>query len=147
MILLSRQCQCGKEIRYKTASGFKLAEKNNTKCSNCRCAKPDYEKLYNRFKKSAEERGKVFNLTSSYLEGLLDGCSRRCYYTGVILDYAAMSLDRLDSSIGYVKGNVVLCGKKSNQMKYTYQVSEFVDECKKIALHQTHLANVGSTRK
>ena len=47
--------------------------------------------------------------------------TKRCYYTGVRFDEKIkdkqLTLDRVDRLQGYVKGNVVACTDKANQIK------------------------------
>ena len=47
--------------------------------------------------------------------------TKRCYYTGIRFDEKIkdkqLTLDRVDRLQGYVKGNVVACTDKANQMK------------------------------
>jgi hypothetical protein len=77
------------------------------------------KKLINIYQ-SAQDRKLQFNLSFEYVRRLLE--YRTCYYTGVAFTedgQTARSFDRVDSSKGYVEGNVVACtidinGKKSN---------------------------------
>lgn len=116
-------------MTYETARGLKNAIAKNSKCRSCASKKADHLKLYARFKKSAEARNKEFALTENYVRGLLDGAQRRCYYTNSLLDYDEMSVDRLDSKLGYLPGNVVLCHKDINMMKYTFSDERFENHC------------------
>ena len=69
--------------------------------------------------KSAIKRGLDFNLEYEDLLKLYK--TKRCYYTGVRFDEKIkdkqLTLDRVDRLQGYVKGNVVACTDKANQMK------------------------------
>ena len=69
--------------------------------------------------KSAIKRGFDFNLEYEDLLKLYK--TKRCYYTGVRFDEKIkdkqLTLDRVDRLQGYVKGNVVACTDKANQMK------------------------------
>lgn len=61
----------------------------------------------------------------------------KCYYSGVSMDFyinslTLMSVDRLDSNIGYLKDNVVMCCWVINNMKQDLSVSDFIDWCKKV---------------
>ena len=69
-------------------------------------------------KRSADKRSKDWDLTLSDIKKLLQ--RKTCYYTGVKFTSEgkyARTVDRIDSSKGYVKGNVVACTYWSNQMK------------------------------
>jgi len=135
-LIYDRQCGCGNIINYSCKASWKKANDAGTKCKKCTHSKPDYIKLWNRFKKSAEDRDKEFTIPIEYLQGLLDGCGRRCKYTEQILDYDDMSLDRIDSSIGYIQGNVALVAKPVNMMKHVYSDAKFQSYCKQVAVKQ-----------
>lgn len=76
------------------------------------------KKLFS-LEKSAIKRGLDFNLEYEDLLKLYK--TKRCYYTGVRFDEKIkdkqLTLDRVDRLQGYVKGNVVACTDKANQMK------------------------------
>lgn len=42
-------------------------------------------------------------------------------------------IDRIDSSIGYIEGNIVSCCSMCNRMKMDYQVGDFIRKCIQIA--------------
>jgi hypothetical protein len=71
--------------------------------------------LSNRSKK----KGLEFNLSLSDIKNLLN--KKTCYYSGVKFDdtkeHLSRSIDRVNDKIGYVKGNVVACTRKMNQIK------------------------------
>jgi len=46
------------------------------------------------------------------------------------------SLDRVDSSKGYIKGNVQWVHKDVNFMKYNFDESYFLDMCKKVVVNK-----------
>lgn len=69
-----------------------------------------------------------------------------CYYCGirpssvitppdrtVSVDYAYNGIDRLDSSKGYIAGNVVACCTRCNYSKRNYSVAEFLDMARAVA--------------
>lgn len=68
---------------------------------------------------SAKKRGKDFNLTFSDVKKLLS--RKTCYYTGMKLSREEgnnqLTIDRIDGTKGYVKGNVVACSHWANQIK------------------------------
>lgn len=66
------------------------------------------------------------NITEEYLNELYEIQGRKCYYSGVSFskDYRP-SVDRIDSSKGYIKGNVVICEDKINIMKSNLSIEEF----------------------
>ncbi|AHJ87405.1 hypothetical protein phiPsa374_145 [Pseudomonas phage phiPsa374] len=74
---------------------------------------------------NAKKRGIEFSLTHTGMKNLLG--AKRCYYTGIPLTKSTgkeaelqlsdFTIDRIDGSKGYVKGNVVACCHAANQMK------------------------------
>lgn len=74
--------------------------------------------LKNGAKSRATKKGLDFNLTDEYLETLYIGTQGFCPMTGIVMEWEAgtraernlnsVSLDRIDNSKGYVKGNVRL---------------------------------------
>ena len=69
---------------------------------------------------SAKRRGLAFNLTLSDMKRLMS--RKTCFYTkrkfNNTLDHPDYpTLDRIDCNKGYVKGNVVVCTKYSNELK------------------------------
>lgn len=69
----------------------------------------------------------------------------RCALTGIILtfgtgvnrDAQTASLDRIDSSIGYIKGNIQWLHKDINMLKNTYDQDYFIKMCKMITDYNT----------
>lgn len=76
-------------------------------------------------RKSAHKRGIQFALTPTSIMNMLR--AKKCHYSGIELTPGArpgqqqkltdFSIDRVDSSIGYVPGNVVACCRAVNEMK------------------------------
>lgn len=67
---------------------------------------------------------------------------RKCALTGVDLvigmnRYNTASLDRIDSSIGYIPGNIQWVHKHINFMKRTYSQEYFIEMCKLVAERST----------
>lgn len=90
---------------------------------------------------TARKRGLEFNLTMDYLDDLFRTQERKCPYTGWTLTFATTcrsydgtaSLDRIDSSKGYVKGNVQWVHKHVNLMKLALSHEDFITICRTIA--------------
>lgn len=74
---------------------------------------------------NARERGIEFEMTFQSMKNILS--AKKCHYTGLPLTRARhatfpirasdLTIDRVDSSKGYVKGNVVACSHAANQLK------------------------------
>lgn len=70
--------------------------------------------------------------------------NRKCALTGMNIgfrtlkdprSYNTASLDRIDSSKGYVIGNIQWIHKDINRLKNNYQQLQFIELCKKVAKH------------
>lgn len=69
---------------------------------------------------------KEYNLTKEYIKELLKKQNYKDYYTGIIPeDYKEYSIDRIDSSKGYIKGNIVITTCRINEMKNDMSIEEF----------------------
>jgi len=90
--------------------------------------------------KNLERRSKTieFDLSYEYLDELWISQQGKCAYTGEDLNFGrskvagSASLDRIDSSLGYVKGNVQFVHKDVNIMKWDLSEDRFLEICKKI---------------
>lgn len=86
-----------------------------------------------RWQRGAGQRDIPFDLTLEQLESM----PLICYYTGETLTlegnkWNTISLDRLDSSKGYTKDNVVYCCVFVNLMKHELSYDQLIDTCKSI---------------
>ena len=95
-------------------------------------------KFFSNVKYEADRRGIGFDLTIDYLDGLIRGQNHKCYYSGIPIDAKTRgsitaSLDRTDSNLPYVKGNVHFTYKKVNMMKWILTEDEFLDLCEAIS--------------
>jgi len=70
-----------------------------------------------------------------YLIDLWHQQNGKCHYTGVSMVFKGytknvknvMTLDRIDSNLGYVKGNVVLCCSIINKIKQNLSIKELLE--------------------
>lgn len=97
----------------------------------------------------SNRKTKEFNITIEYIWELFVKQERKCALSGVELSMECTgkacklaetntrtaSLDRIDSSKGYVEGNVQWIHKEINIMKNNTLQSRFIDWCKLIAKH------------
>lgn len=95
-------------------------------------------------RKSRNEIKDKINITIEYVWKLFLKQNKRCALSGEILTFPKLntnvefkkstaSLDRIDSSKGYVKGNVQWVHKDVNIMKNIYNEKYFINMCRKIA--------------
>lgn len=92
----------------------------------------------------AAKKGLEFAITIEYAWQLFLSQNRRCSLTGITLVFHSQrersrglqqtaSLDRIDSTKGYVPGNVQWVHKDVNMMKKEYAQDRFVEICKLVA--------------
>jgi hypothetical protein len=107
-----------------------------------------YGSYWRQLKLNAMERKHKFNLTIEYAWKLFIKQNRKCALSGVQLEFPKFlrekadtlsrpSLDRIDSTKGYIKGNVQWVSVAVNYMKLDYSQSEFINLCKLIASHNS----------
>lgn len=108
-----------------------------------------YEELNGRtvghYKKGAKTRSIEFNVTIEYLWNQYLLQDKKCPYTGIVLNLSPKnsdtrtpenaSLDRIDSSKGYIEGNVQWVLKRINSMKNDMSHNEFIELCSTICRH------------
>ena len=88
------------------------------------------------WRSGARKRGLVWELTEDDLKAM----QKVCHYTGQELTLEpnkpnTISLDRLDSSKGYLSSNVVYCCARVNTAKSNLTVDDFVELCRSVASH------------
>lgn len=85
---------------------------------------------------SAKARNLECSLTMEYLWDLYLKQNKKCAITGDYLpNINKASLDRIDSSKGYIEGNVQWVTSIANICKYTLTMEELIDFCKKVINH------------
>ena len=141
------ECKCG---IIKTISGGSLKNGASRSCRKCYCRsqKRIVNKTYwHNTKGSAKKRNLEFDITLEYITDLLINQDFKCALSGVEIKLAnttveqkqgkgTASLDRKDSSKGYIKGNVQWVHKKVNIIKWDMTQDEFVGWCEKIVNYQ-----------
>lgn len=137
------QCECGK---IKNIHGTHLREGNTVSCGckNKVCGitgdmwyKITSMKVHNRIKRNNLE----FNVTKEYLNDLFSKQGGKCNLSGLDITFPkswndktyTASLDRVDSSIGYIVGNVQWVHKHINVMKNIYPQDMFIYMCNQVA--------------
>lgn len=147
------KCDCGKNASYTTDH---LTRKKNP-VKSCGCIRKlsgarhkDWKgyggisgawwRLHVSREKYQTARVKVpFSITIQYAWRLFVKQNKKCALTGIELRFSSRpedntaSVDRIDSSIGYVKGNVQWVHKHVNFMKRTYSQEYFIEMCKLVA--------------
>lgn len=142
------QCKCGNTLKVLTRE---LINGNRIDCGKCKYSKVFqgklgcYEELRSKYLQriisGAKARNLKFNLNKKYLWNLYIKQNKKCALSGISINFenyatkekATASLDRIDSSKGYVKGNVQWVHKHVNKMKQDFSDAYFIQMCKKIA--------------
>lgn len=83
-------------------------------------------------------KGQRSDLTVEHLMNLWERQGGKCYYTGRPMNLIthhdeAVSVDRVDSTLPHLIGNVVLCGRRVNHVKSNMTVQDFTDLCRMVA--------------
>lgn len=100
---------------------------------------------FGKIKRSAERRGIPFDITLEYAWSLFEAQNGRCALSNIEIEIGRIhfchetnaSLDRIDSSKGYIIGNVQWVHKDVNFMKKTYDQGYFIEMCRAIAAANT----------
>lgn len=141
------RCSCGKE--YLKLTHELLDDNNNFRCASC--AQKENKKQYmidngmigelsltryTQLKNSAIKRGYCFNVSIEYLWNLFLKQEQLCAITGdKIHSFKEASLDRIDSTNGYIEGNVQWTTKQANLSKHIMSMSELYEFCSKVLNH------------
>ena len=99
--------------------------------------------LYN-IRRCAKERDLEMNITIEELAELLEQQQYKCALSGVEIGFSktaacrgnTASVDRTDSTKGYISGNVQWVHKDVNLMKMDFSQEEFIHWCKTIASYK-----------
>jgi hypothetical protein len=83
---------------------------------------------YGNYKRHAERRGFIFNLTLEEFKKFDEGI---CQYCGI--KEKRMGIYRVDSNLGYISGNMVTACKWCNRAKNNRSAEDFIAHSKRIA--------------
>ena len=91
---------------------------------------------YGKLRKSAIARNIEFSVTIEYLWNLFISQNQICAITGdYIPSISKASLDRIDSSRGYIEGNVQWVTYQANVSKHTMTMEQLYEFCNKVINH------------
>lgn len=93
--------------------------------------------FFSKIKDSANSRKILFSIKIEDIWNLFVKQNRKCALSGEIISFTpkTASLDRIDSSKGYVQGNIQWVDKRINIMKQSLSQDEFIALCKKVSLN------------
>ena len=136
---------CGKEQSYLRRNYAIQSFRLKKECKSCSNKKPENNKhigwyknvlrksFAHKYKMNAELRNINWNVSFEYLADLLIAQDFKCALTGRELDAMEVcnnsSLDRIDSSIGYIEGNLQWVISEVNMMKQHYTQEDFISIC------------------
>lgn len=149
------QCHCGKIFSVFCGNFIRL------KYRSCGCDRKKTGKgsrtfkghegipsvMWSHMRYSAEKRKIEFAITIEYAWELYLKQDKKCALTGLDIEFPKTykkkkdknlmlaSLDRKDSNLGYVPGNVQWVYSKINYMKYTNTNDEFIELCELVYKH------------
>lgn len=149
-------CKCGNCIEKSTKS----IRRNEHKSCGCFFKNKEYRtknkhwngyedihgKWFSGLKRGAKSRGHEFNITIEYIWDLYVEQGKKCALTGRDLVFAqsskgfqngctTASLDRIDSTIGYIKGNVQWVHKDVNLSKQRLNNVDFIQLCQEVCCY------------
>lgn len=137
------QCECGRTVRRLAEA---LVNGKTKACKSC-CRTTKYKNTFsvsyfNRIKRRAERIGVDIDIDPDYLYDLYIKQDKKCALSGVDIEFSnswktkggqSASLDRIDSTKGYIKSNVQWVHKDINFMKHKFSQDRFIDLCTKVA--------------
>lgn len=105
--------------------------------------------------RKAKKRNLPFEITPAYVDLIFERQDFKCAYTGIDLvgcnDFSdarqyekTASVDRIDSSKGYVKDNIQIVHKVVNMMKGNMSDDDFKMWCFLVANNQNHSISFGN---
>lgn len=141
------QCDCGSPLYTTKASTLSEIKQ----CKNCFRVKtgiehPSYKGLkyvsktyFTLIKHGAKSKNREFNISIEYINDLLVEQGHKCILSGLSIkigseaEETTASLDRIDSSKGYIEGNVQWVHKDINRMKTDFDQEYFKTLCKLVS--------------
>lgn len=146
------KCDCGHELTIISSSLVNRTDMICNKCARIKSRNTDEIKpfVFHNLQTTAKSRGLEFNVSKEYLTGLLIKQDRKCKISGVDIKFAitskehlhggtTASLDRIDSSKGYIEDNVQWLHKRINIMKLTDSQEQFISWCRLIVKNKEEL--------
>lgn len=148
-VLWRCRCRCGSECDLHSCS---LKGGRSTKCRKCVHASLSSNIILPNFYWAkvlvgAKKRSLTVTVTQEYCRNLFHKQQGKCALTGVVLYFGkcvrefkeglnTASLDRIDSNLGYIQGNLQWTHKIINNMKQELGQMEFKEWCRKVVDHE-----------
>lgn len=139
--------QCGTEQTYGRLDHYKAAVRGDWKCKSCSNSSNNFKgrlgpmpyTWFETKRKGGLNRGLGWDLEPQDIIDLYEQQQGRCALTGWPIEWAekgltaTVSIDRIDSSEGYLKTNVQLLHKDVNMAKQQYSQEYFIELCAAVA--------------
>ena len=137
---------CNAEQTYSRLDHLKAALKGDWKCKSCSNSTNNFKGRLGRMpytwfemkRKGGISRGLLWDLEPQDIINLYEQQNGLCALTNWPITWsekgltATVSIDRIDSSEGYIKDNVQLLHKDVNMAKQQYSQDYFIEMCKAI---------------
>jgi len=146
-----KKCPSCGELQSYLRRNYAIASHNeNKECKSCSNSRPENNQhkgwikgilrhsFFEKYRMQAALRNLLWDIDAEYLADLLIEQDYKCALSGWDIDAMEInnnsaSLDRIDSTKGYVKGNVQWVHKMVNMCKQQYTQEQFVSMCISIA--------------
>lgn len=128
--------------RYKKSNSNTICRfcLNETNLKYYRDPKRKIKKLLNFARHRAKKHNRDFDLDETFIRSLIEDQSNKCALSGIeFIDnhkIFEMSIDRIDSDLGYTRDNVQLVCIIVNRIKMDHSQDLIIDICKRIAEKQ-----------
>lgn len=134
---------CGETRSYTRKDHALCSFNSKTSCRKCSAkhkSNNSYagwsKREYNKYSKSAKSRGILWAITEEYIRSIFNG---KCALTGwdISMKYGSKtaSLDRIDSNLGYIAGNVQWVHSMVNMSKNKYSQDDFIRMCSSVHMN------------
>lgn len=139
---------CNKEVNYLRKNYAEESQRLGKLCKQCSNKAPSNnghkgyylgvlrKSFAHKYKTSADLRGIYWGVSFEYIAQLLIDQDFQCALTGRPIEAMelnnAASLDRIDSSLGYIEGNLQWVTSMVNMCKQQYTQQEFLDMCEDV---------------
>lgn len=142
---------CGEQQDYLRKGYAQASLREGKECKKCSNRKTENSgrKIYRgirlswlkKFENSAKLRGIDWQIDADTVADLYEQQEAKCALTGWDIAFPEVgnhkmysaSIDRIDSSFGYIADNIQLVDKRVNMMKQQYSQDEFVAVCLAVA--------------
>lgn len=138
---------CNATQSYSRLDHLKSAIRGDWKCKSCSSFSNNFKgrlglmpyTWFEMKRKGGISRGLLWDLEPQNIVDLYTEQEGKCALTGWPISWAekgltaTVSIDRIDSSEGYIKNNVQLLHKDVNMAKQQYSQDYFIEMCKAIA--------------